>query len=193
MKTPQRKFVVEFKSGRRRSTIQADSIWGDTDLKAIVRQAETEAPHLFETKLAPDATRQAGEVAQDQKPENQLAASGGANQNQPAAALTEPVQIGPSRNDHAHVGSVLKSKKHSVKRPARKAATRIYERRSGNCVDGVSDARGKKSSAAYVEAPVDELAALDAENRRLKAMLIKQLHLENLQLLKMLERHKSTT
>lgn len=48
MKPQQRKFIVEVKSARRRTTTSPSSIWGDTDLKALVRQAETEAPHLFE-------------------------------------------------------------------------------------------------------------------------------------------------
>ena len=62
------------------------------------------------------------------------------------------------------------------------------ERRVEHRVDGERDERRKESSAARVEAPVDELAALDAENRRLKARLIRHLHQENLQLRKMLER-----
>lgn len=48
MKPQQRKFIVEVKSPRRRLTTSQSSIWGDTDLKAIARAAETEAPHLFE-------------------------------------------------------------------------------------------------------------------------------------------------
>lgn len=39
--------IVEAKSARRRSALRPASIWGDTDLKALVREAETEAPHLF--------------------------------------------------------------------------------------------------------------------------------------------------
>lgn len=48
MKPQQRKFIVEVKSPRRRSTTSQSSIWGDTDLKAIARAAKTDAPHLFE-------------------------------------------------------------------------------------------------------------------------------------------------
>ncbi|WP_064710239.1 hypothetical protein [Rhizobium bangladeshense] len=188
MKTPQRKFVVEFKSGRRRSATQPDSIWGNTDLRAFVRQAETEAPHLFESKLEPNALVQPGEISQDQQLGNHLDDSDDVNQTQAAASLTEPVQIVPLQNNHAHIGSVPQSKRHSAKKPARKAATRNIERRSGNYVDRASKARGKKSSAGYVGAAVDELTALIVENRRLKALLIKQLHQENLQLRKMLER-----
>ncbi|MBX4971017.1 hypothetical protein ABID08_005800 [Rhizobium binae] len=187
MKIPQRKFVVEFKSGRRRSTTQPDSIWGNTDLRAFVRQAETEAPHLFESKLGPEDLGQPGEMLQDQQPGNQPDDSDDANQNQPAASLTEPVQIVPSQNDHGQFASTSQSKKRSIRRPAR-ITTRIDEKRSRHQIDGAVDEGGTASSAGSLEAPIDELAALDAENRHLKALLIKHLHQENLQLRKMLER-----
>ena len=44
MKTPQRNFVVEIKSGRRRLTRPRNSIWGNTDIKSLVLEAE--AAHL---------------------------------------------------------------------------------------------------------------------------------------------------
>ncbi|MGG7581126.1 hypothetical protein [Rhizobium sp. Nf11,1] len=187
MKTPQRKFVVEIKSGRRRSTTQSNSIWGNTDFKAFVRQAETEAPHLFESKLGPDALGQPGEMPQDQQPVNQLDDSDDANQNEPAPSLTEPVQIVLSESDHGQFASISQSKKRSIKQPAR-TASRVDEKRSRNQIDGAVEEGGKASSAGSLEAPIDELAALHAENRHLKALLIKQLHRENLQLRKMLER-----
>ncbi|MBB3918692.1 hypothetical protein [Rhizobium fabae] len=189
MKTPQRKFVVEYKLGRRRSTTQPDSIWGNTDLKAFVRQAETEAPHLFESKTGLDALGLPGGMPQDQQSVNQLNKSDNtSNQNQLAASLTEAVQIGSSRTDHGSVSSISRSKKHAVKRRARGAATRVDERRLENHVDVASDEHGKEPATTHVEAPIDELAALDAENRQLKALLIRHLHQENLQLRKMLER-----
>ncbi|MBB4193039.1 hypothetical protein GGE45_001624 [Rhizobium aethiopicum] len=188
MKTPQRKFVVEFKSGRRRSTAHPGSIWGSTDIKAFVRQAETEAPHLFKSEMELEASNQPVELPQGQKLGNEPDQSDAViDQNQIAAPLIEPVQIDPSRNEHGHVGSISQSKKISTARPA-SPATRIDQRRLENHVNGASNARGEEPSAAYVEAPVDELAALDAENRRLKALLIKQLRQENLQLRQMLER-----
>ncbi|QWW72271.1 hypothetical protein [Rhizobium sp. WYJ-E13] len=47
MKTQQRKFVVEIKSRRRQSKAVAQSIWGDTDFKALTRQVEDDKPDLF--------------------------------------------------------------------------------------------------------------------------------------------------
>ncbi|MBO0144566.1 hypothetical protein JZX87_25770 [Agrobacterium sp. Ap1] len=45
MKQPKRNFVIEYKSGRRRSvTTQANSIWGNLDLKSVARAVETDLP-----------------------------------------------------------------------------------------------------------------------------------------------------
>ncbi|MDK4736878.1 hypothetical protein [Rhizobium sp. CNPSo 3490] len=189
MKTSQRNFVVELKSGRRRLTTQANSIWGNTDIKAFIRQAETEAPHLFEPKHKLDAVGEPNEMAQYREPANQLDQSDDASNQSPfAASLVEPMPIDPSQSHHDHVRSIARSNRQSARRPARKAAKRIGESRSGNHPDSVSGDRRKRSFAASVEAPVDELAALDAENRRLKALLIKRLREENLQLRTMLQR-----
>ncbi|MGG7539762.1 hypothetical protein [Rhizobium sp. Nf11,1] len=189
MKTPQRKFVVEFKSGRRRSTTQTDSIWGNTDLKAFVRQAETEAPHLFQAKLRLDTIAQSDEVAQDQDPANQLdLGHGTSNQSQLVGSLVEPAPLNPPQNHHDHAGPLSQSKMHSTKRKARKASARIGESRSGNHVDSASDERRKGSAVAFVEGPVDDLAALDADNQYLKTLLIEQLRQENLRLRTMLKR-----
>ncbi|PDT28002.1 hypothetical protein CO660_20145 [Rhizobium sp. L9] len=189
MKIPQRNFVVEFKSGRRRLTTQANSIWGNTDIKAFIRQAETEAPHLFEPKHKLDAVGEPGEIAQDQRSANQLDQNHDAgNESQLPASLVGPAPIDPPQNHHDPVGPIAQSNKRSTKRPVRKAVTRIGESRSGNHVDSARNQLRQDFSAAYVEAPVDELAALDAENRRLKSLLIKQLRQENMQLRTMLER-----
>ncbi|WP_159949448.1 hypothetical protein [Rhizobium sp. 18065] len=52
MKTPHQNFVVEFKSGCRQHEARSGSIWGKTDLKALVRAAEADAPHLFDPQTA---------------------------------------------------------------------------------------------------------------------------------------------
>lgn len=48
MRPQQRKFEVEVKPSRRRTTTRPSSIWGDTDLRALAREAEADAPHLFD-------------------------------------------------------------------------------------------------------------------------------------------------
>jgi hypothetical protein len=45
MKQPKRNFVIEYKSGRRRSaTTQSSSIWGNLDLKSVAHAVETDMP-----------------------------------------------------------------------------------------------------------------------------------------------------
>lgn len=43
----QRSFVVVKKNSRRQPKAQASSIWGDTDFKALAREAEIDAPGIF--------------------------------------------------------------------------------------------------------------------------------------------------
>lgn len=47
MKVQQRPFVIEYKSGRRRVPTEPLSIWGNANLKAIAKDVEDDAPHLF--------------------------------------------------------------------------------------------------------------------------------------------------
>ncbi|TWF47513.1 hypothetical protein [Neorhizobium alkalisoli] len=45
MKQPKRNFVIEYKSGRRRSVnAQSSSIWGNLDLKSVAQAVETDMP-----------------------------------------------------------------------------------------------------------------------------------------------------
>ncbi|MGA1834285.1 hypothetical protein [Rhizobium wenxiniae] len=45
MKQTKRNFVIEYKSGRRRSsTTQSSSIWGSFDLKSVAQAVETDMP-----------------------------------------------------------------------------------------------------------------------------------------------------
>ncbi len=67
MKTRQRQFVVEIKGGRRLPKAQAASIWGSTDLKALTREVEDRAPHLFSSAEAPH-TQVAAESGPTQLP-----------------------------------------------------------------------------------------------------------------------------
>jgi hypothetical protein len=58
---PQRHFIVEIKSHRRKLKTEPNSIWGDTDLKALMREADIErksessidGPRIFESRQGP--------------------------------------------------------------------------------------------------------------------------------------------
>jgi hypothetical protein len=63
MRTQQRKFVVEIKSGRRQVKSIGKSIWGDTDFKALARQVEGDEPGLFRSnEVLEDASDALGDL-----------------------------------------------------------------------------------------------------------------------------------
>ncbi|MBD9627038.1 hypothetical protein IB279_29230 [Ensifer sp. ENS06] len=176
MKPQQRKFVVEFKSGRRRSTINPSSIWGDTDLKALVREAETEAPHLFEPadRTSEDWSEQSAELSSTDGTSiaTSIAEPG---------ALAEELRANQNAADSAFISP---SQEDSPKTTSPGAPQR--PRRARSVRRSVSE-----TITAATEVPSDDLAALEEENRRLKDLLARRLHHENNRLRRMLERFKT--
>ncbi|APO71107.1 hypothetical protein IE4872_PD00577 (plasmid) [Rhizobium gallicum] len=205
MKTPQRKFVVEFKSGRRQTKARTNSIWGDTDLKALVREAEDKAPHLFNSNAAPGRPDEGGEdIASDTM--NSGSAGGHAGEASVAGASTslgdgakvdvpkqsettvataevvEPVQESPPVFQSKRTSS--DTPRNRVKRGPLRATAHVAMRRNKLRIVEAVTARDAVS--------LEEVTTLDAENKRLKRLLAERLHAQNLQLKKMLERFDVT-
>lgn len=205
MKTPQRKFVVEFKSGRRQTKARTNSIWGDTDLKALVREAEDKAPHLFNSNAAPGRPDEGGEdIASDTI--NSGSAGGHAGEASVAGASTslgdgakvdvpkqsettvataevvEPVQESPPVFQPKRTSSDTPRKR--VKHGPLRATAHIAMRRN--------KPRSVEAVTARDAVSLEEVTTLDAENKRLKRLLAERLHAQNLQLKKMLERFDVT-
>ncbi|WFU91226.1 hypothetical protein QA644_23770 (plasmid) [Rhizobium sp. CC1099] len=205
MKTPQRKFVVEFKSGRRQTKARTNSIWGDTDLKALVREAEDKAPHLFNSNAAPGRPDEGGEdIASDTM--NSGSAGGHAGEASVAGASTslgdgakvdvpkqsettvataevvEPVQESPPVFQPKRTSSDTPRKR--VKRGPLRATAHVAMRRN--------KPRSVEAVTAGDAVSLEEVTTLDAENKRLKRLLAERLHAQNLQLKKMLERFDVT-
>jgi hypothetical protein len=197
MKTPQRRFVVEFKSGRRQQKAQTNSIWGDTDLKALAREVEDTAPHLFDSKEGP------GTIASDEtRPADPLNAESVRADDVDVARAAIPfangVEVGISKhNDADHtaeaVVQVQESQPPSQPRTAsagtpRKRAKRAVAQTIAH--NSKLDHEGRRAEARPIENPisVDELTTLDADNKRLKRLLAEQLRAQNLWLKKMLAR-----
>ncbi len=200
MKTPQRSFVVEFKSGRRQSKTRTNSIWGDTDLKAVAREVEDKVPHLFKSDEAP-GTPEADEAA-------------------PTAPVTANFANEPAGNDISDQAALASAdgteieiaKQHESDCPATEAVAQVQDSQQTSQPTTTSKRTPRKrvgrrpthatthSSMAALEDPktaadpisFDEVAALDAENKRLKRLLAEQLQTQNLQLKKMLERFEVT-
>ncbi|NTG05325.1 hypothetical protein G6L29_30585 [Agrobacterium rhizogenes] len=198
MRTPQRSFVVEFKSGRRPPKAGTNSIWGDTDLKAVAREVEDEASHLFRSNEVPSTPDAGGDVLPD------VINAGSSSED--AGDLDVARATIPSVNG----AEVDVPKQHEVDRlvvqavaqgqesqptlrsqatsevVARKRAERAP--RITRSSTGAHEDQNTQSKTAMAPISLGEVAALDTENKRLKRLLAKQLRAQNQQLKKMLER-----
>lgn len=200
MKAPQRSFVVEFKSGRRQPKKRTNSIWGDTDLRALAREVEDKVPHLFKDE-APGTPEADGSAPADPMiagPVNKPAGGGIADQAAPASAdskeieaakqpdcpATETVAQGQDSQQATRPTTTTTTTRRTPRQRVNRLPTHAIAHRA---TTELEDESGQPETAAD---PIsfDELAVLDAENKRLKRLLAEQLQAQNLQLRKMLER-----
>ncbi len=193
MKTPQRSFVVEFKSGRRQPKTKTNSIWGDTDLKALAREVEEKASHLFSSNDAPSTPDSAGladslnaasasEDGGDVDMARAVIPSFNGTETEilmrdPPAAVEAVAQVQESQP-----ASQRRTRSTGTPRKRALATTIAHNSEVGN--------EDRQPQAGTVDGPisVDELATLNADNKRLKRLLAEQLRVQNLWLKKMLER-----
>ncbi|PLT99069.1 hypothetical protein [Sinorhizobium medicae] len=197
MKTPKRRFVVEFKSGRRQPKAQTNSIWGDTDLKALSREVEDTAPHLFDSNEAP--LTPASPVARSADPLNaESVRADDVDVARAAIAFANGVEVGVSKHNGANhtaeaVVQVQESQPPSQPRTTSSGTPRKHAKRAAAQTiahNSKLDHEGRWAETRPIENPIslDELAALEVENKRLKRLLAEQLRAQNLQLKEMLER-----
>ena len=200
MRTPQRGFVVEFKSGRRQSKVRTNSIWGDTDLKAVAREVDDTVSHPFGSHQATGTPDAGGDIVAD--PINAGAADERVGDLDVAPALipaTDDAELSvpkQQQTDHRAVDAVVHVEESqpasqppaSSGRVARKRSKRVSTAANAKISTGVQDDQSTPSTTLEDPVSFDEVAALEAENKRLKRLLAKRLHAENLQLRKMLER-----
>lgn len=187
MKTQQRKFVVEIKSAGRRSIARQGSIWGSTDLKAFVRQAASDAPQLFEAPQEPDTIRQ--DVAN--LPDGELAARtneglGSGDAQQVAAPMSEAV---PNQSPQSErVNTISNLEKVAPESPSTNLPTPKRTKPIKRRAHRATGAGAFTTAAVPIGEPIDELATLDAENRRLKVLLAEHIRQQNSRLREMLDR-----
>jgi hypothetical protein len=204
MKTPQRSFVVEFKSGRRQPKARTNSIWGDADLKALAREVEDKVPHLFNSDEAPGMPEAGGAAPTD--PINAGSASdtaGDLSVAQAAVASADDAEVEVAKQHEADcpaaeaVAQVQDSQQVSQPRTtSRRMPRKRVNRPTTNAIAHSSmtalEDESEQPKTAADPISLDEVAALDAENKRLKRLLAEQLQAQNLQLKKMLERFDVT-
>lgn len=189
MKTPQRRFVVEFKSGRRLPKSGGNSIWGDTDLKALAREVEDQSYHLFRagkasaqdvsepapgTNVSVPASELAVEDVALEPPTNLISAGSLGSVSAVTDEVSEP---SPTAIEPATVFKTVKAPK-----APRKRVARVLPSPAPSAKD-MPPARAVTASTTS-----DDLATLDAENKRLRHLLANKLRAQNAELKRMLER-----
>ncbi|NNU38598.1 hypothetical protein G9X64_19350 [Rhizobium sophorae] len=189
MKTPQRNFVVEIKSKGRRSAVRQGSIWGSTDLKAFARQAASVAPQLFEDaqKAEPAIEDIFVAPAMENVPVGGPLLAPVAETSDAIAAIAVATEEERSEPQELAAGEVQAKAAVATRKPHRSGMT---GRQSPTTPKGGDKVGISLTShlAAPGEASIDELPALEAENRRLKALLADRLSQQNLRLRMMLRR-----
>ena len=185
MKTPQRNFVVEFKSGRRRPAIRPGSIWNDTDLKAIARETEAQAPHLFEPRPSPEAST--GDIPTSSEPQTEFDARSGTDDGKAVPAEAEQTDLHQGRA-HSTIIDVAHSAVLSLDQRTKTRANRLPNANSDQHSDDRDAMSVPRLGDSKIEPRVDDLTSLQEENQRLKVLLKRHLRQQNLQLEKMLER-----
>ncbi|RVH23332.1 hypothetical protein [Sinorhizobium meliloti] len=194
MKTPQRRFVVEFKSGRRQPRARSNSIWGDTDLKALAREVEEKASHLFTSNVAagmPASNKTAPADPINAEPAKERAEA-------VAIPFSNSAQVEISKHhDTDHPAEVVVQVQESPPAPQPRTTSTGTPRKRAKRAAAETIARNsevghddRRAQTGAVDDPIslDELATLDADNKRLKRLLANQLRAQNLWLKKMLER-----
>ncbi|MGK9338500.1 hypothetical protein [Sinorhizobium meliloti] len=199
MKTPQRRFVVEFKSGRRQPKVRTNSIWGDTDLEALTREVGEKAPHLFESNERP-ATIDPGET-RPADPINAETIKEHADDVDTAVAVipfANGAKVEISKHPEAgHPAEAIVHVQESPPAPQPRTTSTGTPRKRAKRAPAQTIALNSKvgrldrrAQTGAVDDPIslDELATLDADNKCLKRLLADQLRAENLWLTKMLAR-----
>jgi hypothetical protein len=196
MKTPQRNFVVEFKS-RRQPKPRENSIWGDTDFKALAREIEglpSDLSHSRETpvKVSPvsiSSPDQASSSPDQASKHREIETAVPTDQVSPANAKPE-AQAVPDLS--AEIPAVMQSVTEAqavirVRRP-RKAVPRVKPVRTVQLPKETRPERPVQTESPVGSNSLVEIAALDAENMRLKHLLVEHLREQNRQLRKMIGR-----
>lgn len=183
MRTPRRDFVVEYKTNRRQTKASPISIWGNLDLQAVARAVEADSAmpevHLPQAPSAlaavePGAGTPAAQTDTDGPPGSSTATSSQGERS------IEPAAIGNNAFDDL---SSFLDQPTLTPAPKSRARTRARTLRS-DVPETVDELSGPSEHPGSQE----ELAALEAENRHLKRLMVVKLREENEKLKSMLRR-----
>ena len=165
MKKPQRSFVVEYKSGRRKLDSKApSSIWGNLDLKSVARDVEVAL-----VQSEPSEPRETSAPAHIPGQSAPTSASIDMVDIAGLEVSTDDVSAAPDRVNEQDIGAAV---------PA------IRGRKSGTAARGRRSPAGRRLPQDRRQIPVeqnepDDLEQLEVENRLLRTMLAAKLRKEN--------------
>ncbi len=185
MKPQQRNFVVEYKSPRRQFK-QERSIWGNTNFRALAKAVEIDAPQLFETKPDSDGSEQRLDAHSQTAPVSDVVNA------ETAPSTTAIPDLVEEHVEQELVLTPVSTKPvepsaSSSKHPERKRAVRRQPKAPN--LTGVREILPTVPALLPAkQEELDDLVVLEAENSRLKALLVKQLREQNEWLRTMLER-----
>ena len=188
MKSPQRPFVVEIKSGRRRLTRPSNSIWGNTDVRTLVLEAEAEHLSARPAQTLDVSGEPVPHDISQSSPE--VIASGANSEQEIAASLTQECVCLRQSDDECAPVDVSSEQRNSKPKLAR-LGLRPGSKQVPSAI--ANEVVVSPSSQVVLGIPSDdadlsELALLDDENSRLKLLLAARLSHENQRLVMMLRR-----
>lgn len=181
MRTSQRKFVVEYKSGRRQSKAPGSSIWGGTDLRALAKEVEDETPTLFTEQPAVG-------LDDDGRPQVPVAFSVDDPKSDFHSDLKESEVEGSAQAEAHYITDAAEATPPTTAAPdlARSKEKRSTQRRPRSAYSRTQERVLHPGNELIVS--LDEIAALEAENMLLRRLRINQLLEENALLKQMLGR-----
>lgn len=190
MRTPRPNFVVEYKTNRRQTKARPTSIWGNLDLQAVARAVEADGamPAVDLPQVSSVPTNVAAIELREAASDAQIDADGplgsSTAMSSPHEATIEPVDVAGNAFNAASVrkqptSTPARTTKSRAKPQARTQHARIPERKA--MLDHRRDSLVPHGSE-------EELAALEAENRHLKRLMVVRLREENDRLKVMLRR-----
>ena len=186
MRTQQRNFVVEYKSGRRRLADQTNSIWGKTDISSLLREAE--ASHGFNNEIVSlEKAKPERALEEPVMDENTAQIVTADSQQFPAspvvmATASEALVVEQTVADTSQpAAEILPDAPVSKSTPPQKVKRRTI-------AANVTNTPKNSWENSAMEGDTDELEKLERENRTLKLALVDHLRNQNAWLRDMLER-----
>lgn len=167
-------FVVEYKNNRRLTKGPSSSIWGNLDLKAVARQVEVD--NSLPMDVQAEVVSRPVEGAEPMPTQASKAASESsghtpASHNMSSKAISDPVLTEKRRTP---------KEPQAAEQTAVRLAKEIKPKPKTIPRKGRDESRRRQAALVTVNHDIsDELATLEAENRKLKRLMIIRLRQEN--------------